>query len=96
MTTVMIEAPTEDRAFFENLRDAGHDVEVVEVDRFEGLPEILQAIVIVHGSVTPILIHFLTEKRKSSTARKVIKNGRKYEVSGYSADEVKQLLESEE
>jgi hypothetical protein len=77
MQTVMIQAPAEDAAFFEELRQKGVNVEVIEVERFEGLSEVIQAVVTLTAAVTPLLIAYFKENTARAKNRMVIVDGKK-------------------
>jgi hypothetical protein len=92
MNTVVIQAPAEDVKFFDRLKEQGAEVEVVEVDRFEGLAEIVQVVVTLTAAVTPLLIAYFKEQTATAKHRSLVKNGKKIRLNGYSAEEVNKIL----
>ena len=94
MQTIVIQAPAEDADFFEELRRQGANVEVVEVNRFEGLSEVVQAVVTITAAVTPLLIAYFKQDTARAKSRMVIIDGKKMRLSGYSAEDVEKLLNS--
>jgi hypothetical protein len=94
MQTVMIQAPAEDAAFFDELRQKGVNVEVIEVKRFEGLSEVIQAVVTLTAAVTPLLIAYFKENTSRAKNRLIIVDGKKIRLGGYSAEDVEKLLRS--
>jgi hypothetical protein len=94
MQTVMIQAPVEDADFFEKLRQQGVNVEVFEVERFEGLSEVIQAVVTITAAITPLLIAYLKEDTSRAKNRLIIVDGKKIRLSGYSAEDAEKLLKS--
>ncbi len=93
---VVIEAPTADKEYFENLQRTNPGVEIVEIDRFEGLPEVIQVVVPVTASLVPVLVAYFKDKTARAKARILVKDGRKLRLPGYSAREVAAILKSAE
>ena len=94
MQTVMIQAPAEDAAFFDELRKKGVNVEVIELERFEGLSEVIQAVVTITAAVMPLLIAYFKENTSRAKNRLIIVNGKKIRLGGYSAEDAEKLLRS--
>ena len=92
MNTVLIQAPAEDAKFFDRLKDQGAEVQFFEVDRFEGLSEIVQVVVTLTAAVTPLLVAYFKEQTANAKNRMVIIDGKKIRLNGYSANEVEKLL----
>jgi hypothetical protein len=92
VNTVLIQAPAEDAKFFDRLKDQGAEVQFFEVDRFEGLSEIVQVVVTLTAAVTPLLVAYFKEQTANAKNRMVIIDGKKIRLNGYSANEVEKLL----
>src|SRR5205809_7141646 len=94
MATLLIQAPAEDRKYFEEFKEKNNvDVEFVDVDRFDALQDIIQVIIPFTAALTPILVAYFTEKSVRAKSRKLIKDGKKVVMDGYGAEEVTEILQ---
>ena len=95
MSEIVIQALKEDREFFERLRSKADNVEIIEMDRFEGLSEVIQVVVSITATITPIIVAYFKEQTQRAKNRVLIKDGRKLRLQGYSADEIERLLSND-
>ena len=89
---VMVEGPTEDEALFADLKAKDPRVEVILEEHFEGAQDVLQAVVPLTGALLPVLVEYFRDKTARAKGRRFVKDGQKYELSGYTAAEIEQIL----
>jgi hypothetical protein len=92
---VVVEGPTEDEAFFADLKAKDPRVEVIPQDQFEGAQDVLQAVVPLSATLTPLLVAYFRDKTARAKARVFVKDGRKVRLSGYTAVEVEKILKAD-
>jgi hypothetical protein len=92
---VVIEGPTEDEVFFADLKAKDPRVEVILQDHFEGAQEVVQAVVPLTATLMPVLVAYFRDKTARAKARCFVKDGRKVQLSGYTAAEVEQILKGD-
>jgi hypothetical protein len=93
---LIVEAPIEDREFFLTLKADVPAVDIIEPERFAGLPEIIQVVVPLTASLVPIMVAYFSEKSEIAKARLFIKDGKKVRLAGYSPEEIERILKAEE
>jgi hypothetical protein len=104
--SIILEVPTADREYFEKLSRDGHDVTVVDVERFEGVVSVIEVLATLTGALAPILVAYL-EIRKGGTsesdepastkaepkvAKKLIVDGQRVTFENFTPEEIKSLL----
>lgn len=92
MPMIIIQAPAEDKEFFEQLARQGATVEVFEPERFEGLAEIVQVAVTLSVALVRTLVPYFKEQTERAKNRLVIIDGTKIRLNGYTAEEVEAIL----
>jgi hypothetical protein len=94
---IVFEAPADDVNFAESLKQHAKQVDIVSLERFEGLAEVIQVIVTgLTSAGTAVLIAYLREQTKAAKNRVVIKDGRKIRLQGYSAEEAERLISNDD
>lgn len=72
----------------------GDNVEYIEVHSFEGLSDMLQAVVPLIPPLAEFLFTYFGKPRVNNESKRVIikKNGAKITIEGYSVEEIKDIL----
>jgi hypothetical protein len=93
--SIVLECPASDRSYFQQLVDEGHDLTIVEVERFEGTLQIIEVIIQLTAALSPILIAYLSLPSEEKQAKKLIIEGQRKTFENYSPEEIAAILESE-
>ena len=100
MSGVLVEFRRDDIELERALREAlGDELEFIEIDRFEGVVDLLQVIIPLTtatiGGLAPILVSYFNTRAKERLGRKVTINKRGTHFEGLSAEEIAKLLAAE-
>ena len=93
--SIVLECPASDRDYFQQLVDEGHDLTIVEVERFEGVLEIIEVVTQLTAALSPILIAYLSRPSNEKQAKKVIIEGQRKTFENYSPEEIAAIFKSE-
>jgi hypothetical protein len=85
---VVIEVENSEKSFFTKLAEEGHNIEIVEAERFEGLKQVVDVIVALSPAITPLITAYFVHRPK----KRVKINGKTIDMEGYSAKEIEEVL----